>query len=57
MPPVSRVREVSARQKRWKIFSRICGGMPSPWSMTEIAAEAGRRVDLDADLDRGCRPG
>jgi hypothetical protein len=29
-PPVSRVREVSARQNRWKILSRICSGMPSP---------------------------
>ena len=29
-PPVSRVRDVSARQNLWKIYSRIWGGMPSP---------------------------
>ena len=51
---VARAREVSARQKRWKILSRICGGMPSPWSMTSMHGE--RRAawsTVRRDLDGG----
>nr|RZI34131.1 hypothetical protein BJQ95_03595 [Cryobacterium sp. SO1] len=63
LPPVSLALEVSARQKRWKILSRICGGMPSPWSMTEMEARWLRRstatsssTGLSAGLNRRALP-